>query len=100
MARQARGEYLDPDEIQVVHAVQRCVRQAFLCGLDKNTGSNYEHRRRWIRERLEFLASVFGIDCLLSNHLHIVLRSRPDVVKSWSDQEVARRWRHFFAVIK
>ena len=24
MARQARGEYLNPDEIQVVHAVQRC----------------------------------------------------------------------------
>ena len=84
MARQARGEYLNPDEIQVVHAVQRCVRQAFLCGLDKNTGNNYEHRRQWIRERFEFLASVFGIDCLtytvLSNHLHIVLRSRPDVV--------------------
>ena len=39
MARQARGEYLNPDEIQVVHAVQRCVRQAFLCGLDKNTAS-------------------------------------------------------------
>ena len=38
MARQARGEYLNPDEIQVVHAVQRCVRQAFLCGLDKNSG--------------------------------------------------------------
>ena len=40
MARQARGEYLNPDEIQVVHAVQRCVRQAFLCGLDKNSGNN------------------------------------------------------------
>jgi len=87
MARQARGEYLNPDEIQVVHAVQRCVRQAFLCGLDKN-------------KRFEFLASVFGIDCLtytvLSNHLHIVLRSRPDVVKSWSDQEVALRWCRLF----
>jgi hypothetical protein len=45
---------------------------------------------------LELLASVFGIDCLtytiLSNHAHVVLRSRPDVVKSWSDEEVARRW--------
>ena len=100
MARQARGEYLNPDEIQVVHAVQRCVRQAFLCGIDKNSGNNYEHRRQWIRDRFEFLASVFGIDCLtytvLSNHLHIVLRSRPDVVKSWSDEEVARRWCRLF----
>lgn len=64
MARQARGEYLDPSEVQVVHAIQRCVRQAFLCGVDKNTGSDYEHRRQWIRDRFEFLASVFDIDCL------------------------------------
>lgn len=101
MARQARGEYLDPSEVQVVHAIQRCVRQAFLCGVDKNTGIDYEHRRQWIRDRFEFLASVLGIDCLtytvLSNHLHIVLRSRPDVVKTWSDEEVARRWCRLFS---
>ena len=100
MARQARGEYLNPHEVQVVHTVQRCVRQAFLCGLDKNSGKNYEYRRLWIRKRFEFLASVFGIDCLtytvLSNHLHLVLRSRPDVVKQWSDEEVARRWWRLF----
>ncbi|MFM7865590.1 MAG: hypothetical protein ACKPHU_15355, partial [Planctomycetaceae bacterium] len=28
----------------------------------------------------------------MSNHLHLVLRSRPDVVREWSDDEVARRW--------
>ena len=27
----------------------------------------------------------------MSNHLHLVLRARPDVVATWSDQEVARR---------
>ena len=79
MARQARGEYLDPSEVQVVHAVQRCVRRAFLCGRDPLTGKSFEHRRQWIRDRLEFLASVFGVDCLtytvMSNHLHVVLRS-------------------------
>ena len=100
MARQARGESIDPSEVQVVHAVQRCVRRAFLCGEDALTGKSFEHRRAWIRNRLEFLASVFGIDCLtytvLSNHLHIVLRSRPDVVKDWSDNEVARRWLRLF----
>lgn len=100
MARQARSESINPHEVQVVHAVQRCVRQAFLCGHDKNTGKNYEHRRQWIRDRLEFLASVFGIDCLtytiMSNHIHVILRSRPDVVKQWSDDEVARRWYRLF----
>ncbi len=96
MPRQARGEYLNPSEVQVIHAVQRCVRRAFLCGEDDATGRSFEHRRRWIRERMEFLASAFGIDCLtytvLSNHMHVVLRSRPDVVATWSDDEVARRW--------
>ena len=32
MPRLARGEYIDPGEIQIVHGVQRCVRRAFLCG--------------------------------------------------------------------
>ncbi len=96
MPRQARGEYLDPSEVQIVHAVQRCVRRAFLCGKDVVTGESFEHRQAWIRDRMEFLASVFAVDCLtytvLSNHLHVVLRSRPDVATSWSDDEVARRW--------
>tara|TARA_R110002049_G_scaffold72490_7_gene187563 strand:+ start:147841 stop:148746 length:906 start_codon:yes stop_codon:yes gene_type:complete len=43
---------------------------------------------------------VFGVDCLtytvLGNHLHVVLRSRPDVVATWSDQEVAQRWLRLF----
>ena len=100
MARQARGEYLNPNEVQIVHAVQRCVRRAFLCGQDAFTGQSFEHRRAWIRQRLEFLAGVFAIDCLtytvLSNHLHVVLRSRPDVVRQWSDREVAIRWLRLF----
>ena len=96
MARLARNEYLDPQVIQIAHVTTRCVRRAFLCGEDPLTGTSYEHRRQWIRERLEFLASVFAIDCLtfavMSNHMHLILRSRPDMVRSWSDQEIAERW--------
>ena len=100
MPRLARGEVVDPAEIQVMHCIQRCVRRAFLCGQDPITGKDFEHRRQWIRDRLEFLASVFAIDCLtftvMHNHLHIVLRSRPDVLETWSDEEVARRWLRLF----
>jgi REP element-mobilizing transposase RayT len=100
MARLARKEMIDPSEIQVCHTVSRCVRRAFLCGDDPISGASFAYRRQWIRDRLEFLASVFGIDCLtyaiMSNHIHLVLRSRPDIVAAWSDEEVARRWLRLF----
>jgi REP element-mobilizing transposase RayT len=96
MARPARNESLDPHTIQIAHVNTRCVRRAFLCGQDPVTGKCFDHRREWIRDRLEFLASVFAIDCLtfsiMGNHLHLILRNRPDLVRTWSDEEVARRW--------
>ena len=102
MARLARREMIDPSGVQVCHAIRRCVRRAFLCGDDPVSGESYEHRRQWIRNRLEFLASVFGIDCLTyaitSNHIHLILRSRPDMVATWSGEEVARRWLRLFPV--
>jgi hypothetical protein len=49
---------------------------------------------------MEALASVFGIDVLsyaiMSNHLHLIVRNRPDVVAAWSDREVALRWLKVF----
>ncbi len=96
MPRAPRAEVFDPKEICIVHCTQRCVRRAYLAGLDQATGKNYEFRREWIRCRMERLASVFGIDVLtyaiMSNHMHIVIRTRPDVVQSWSDEEAATRW--------
>ncbi len=100
MPRKPRHDVADPAEVQVFHVIQRCVRRAFLCGEDRFTGQSFEHRREWIRDRLEFLAGIFGIDCrtytVHHNHLHLVLRSRPDVVASWSDVEVAERWLRLF----
>jgi REP element-mobilizing transposase RayT len=73
---------------------------AFLAGVDAVSGKDYSFRREWIRRRSEALASVFAIDVLtyaiMSNHLHLILRNRPDVVAAWSDLEVAIRWLRVF----
>ena len=34
------------------HAVSRCVRKAWLTGVDPNTGQSYEHRREWVESQL------------------------------------------------
>jgi len=100
MGRVPRSEQFHSSEIGIVHAVQRCVRCAFLAGVDEKTGKDFSFRREWIRRRMEALASVFGIDVLtyaiMSNHVHLILRNRPDAVAVWSDQEVAIRWLRVF----
>lgn len=100
MGRLPRAEQFLHSEVAIVHCVQRCVRRAFLAGVDEKTGVDYSFRKEWIRRRLEALASVFGIDVLtyaiMSNHLHVILRNRPDVVAAWSDEEVAIRWLRVF----
>ena len=96
MARPNRCEIVGDDEVAVLHVFSRCVRRAFLCGVDPLTGACYDHRKQFIQDRLEALAGVFAIDvmayAIMSNHFHLVLRTRPDIVAQWSDEEVARRW--------
>lgn len=100
MGRPLRAEQFSAGEVAIVHCVQRCVRRAFLAGVDRVTGKDYSGRREWIRRRLEALASVFGCDVLtyavMSNHMHVILRTRPDVVAKWSDREAAIRWLRVF----
>lgn len=96
MARLARVELFAADEIAVVHVMNRVVRRCFLMGTDAVTGRNYDHRKQWIEDELRRLAAYFAIDLLaysiMSNHFHLVLRSRPDVLREWDDREVAECW--------
>ena len=96
MPRLARAEVLQPNEVAILHVMTRVVRRCFLFGYDAVSGKNFDHRKTWIEDQLKSLAANFGIDLLtfaiLSNHFHLVLRSRPDVVETWDDTEVARRW--------
>jgi hypothetical protein len=96
MPRKPRSNTIDPLQTQIIHTWNRCVRRAFLCGVDPATGDDYEHRRSWARERIEHLASCFAIEVvtfsIMSNHTHQILRTRPDIVATWDDRAVAERW--------
>jgi hypothetical protein len=100
MPAYARRDIVNDDRVGVYHCIARCVRRAFLCGVDPHTGRDYNHREEWVINRLRQLTGVFGVEvcsyAVMSNHVHLVLRIRPDLVRQWSDDEVALRWRTIF----
>ena len=91
-----RSKYVQEGQEGYYHCFSRCVRRAFLCGYDPVTNRDYSHRKDWIVDRLIFLSGIFAIDvcafAVLANHLHNLLRTRPDIAAAWSDYEVAMRW--------
>jgi len=97
----ARYRQVSVEDTPYYHCISRCVRRAFLCGKDAQTGYDFEHRRQWIIDRIKLLCSVFAVElcayAIMSNHYHIVVRIDAKQVKNWSDEEVARRWMQVFA---
>ncbi|HKM83959.1 MAG TPA: hypothetical protein VJY15_23755 [Candidatus Acidoferrum sp.] len=79
MARRNRAEVVVADQVGVYRCVQRVVRRAFLCGVDPLSGISYNHRRSWIRDRLESLAGLFGQQTPLSS-VSSISRGLPDFV--------------------
>ncbi len=92
----ARSKQIILSQTSYYHCMSRCVRRAFLCGYDKLTGSNFEHRREWFEKRLKKLSAAFSIDvcayAIMHNHNHLVLYVDTERAKTWSNIEVIRRW--------
>ena len=78
------------------HCVSRCVRRAWLCGEDRESGRSYQHRRQWVEDRIGELADIFAVSiwgyAVMSNHLHVVVEVIPQAAENWSAEEVAARW--------
>ncbi|SFR42593.1 hypothetical protein SAMN05216203_0196 [Marinobacter daqiaonensis] len=95
-----REQQISLSDTPYYHVISRCVRRTFLCGVDRQTGQSYEHRRRWIEERIRLLSSIFTIDlcayAVMSNHYHLVVKLSPEQADDWSDDEVLSRWTSLF----
>ena len=82
------------------HCVSRCVRRAWLCGIDPYSSIDYSHRKAWIEQRLHDVAACFSIGiygyAVMSNHLHIVVHVDVDAAQRWSNDEITQRWCQLF----
>ena len=97
-----RRQQISLDHTPYYHCTTRCVRRAFLCGEDRYTGQNFDHRKVWMERRFIYLSQVFAIDLLayaiMDNHYHLVIGFNTDRLSAWSDDEVVQRWGMVFAV--
>ena len=93
---QPRSQIVSLEDTPYYHCISRCVRQAFLCGKDRYSGQNFDHRKPWLLARLKLLREVFAIDitayAVMSNHYHVVLHVDQARSQSWDRDTVIRRW--------
>jgi REP element-mobilizing transposase RayT len=98
---QPRKALISLSDTPFYHCMSRCVRRAFLCGVDSYSGVNYEHRRDWLENKLHQTADAFAIKlcayAVMNNHYHVVLNVRADIAASWGDFEVVERWHRLFS---
>jgi len=95
-----RSTLISLEDTPYYHCCSRVVRRAFLCGDDKFTGKNYDHRRGWVEAQILKLTEVFALDvaayAVMSNHLHVVLYIDLETANNWSDREVVIQWHKLF----
>ncbi|MFT6293793.1 MAG: REP element-mobilizing transposase RayT [Glaciecola sp.] len=93
---QARYRLVDIHTTPYYHCISRCVRRAYLCGYDRFSGKNFDHRKQWILDRIQLLSSVFAIDvcayAIMSNHFHLVLHVDSEKAQAWTVDEVIDHW--------
>ncbi|MFT5756070.1 MAG: REP element-mobilizing transposase RayT [Alteromonadaceae bacterium] len=100
MMTRPRNQQVCLDETPYYHCICRCVRRAFLCGEDKISGQNFDHRKQWLVDKIHQLSSVFSIDicayAIMSNHYHLVLKVDKAAAEQLSDIDVVMRWKQLF----
>ncbi len=95
-----RKEQVSLEATPYYHCVSRCVRRAFLCGIDITTNESYEHRRGWLENELLKQAQIFAIDvaayAIMSNHYHVVLHINKKQADAWQLDDIIERWHQLY----
>ena len=96
----ARKNLVSLQDTPYYHCIARCVRRAWLWGVDEYAGKDYSHRKQWVTERLAQLANIFSIEicayAVMSNHYHLLLYVNRQRARTWSQQTVIERWEQLF----
>ena len=58
----ARKTLIALDATWCYHIYVRAIRRSFLCGEDKVSGRNFDHRKQWLEDELLRLREIFAID--------------------------------------
>ncbi len=68
----SRKSQISLEDTPYYHCICRCVRRAYLWGVDKHSGKDYSHRKQWMVDKLTELSDIFAIDvcayAVMSNH--------------------------------
>jgi REP element-mobilizing transposase RayT len=96
----ARALFVTDHASGTYHCVSRCVRRAWLCGVDAYSGNDFSYRKAWVEQRLQHVAACFSIGiygyAVMSNHLHLVVHVDVNAAQAWPAEEVAQRWCQLF----
>ena len=83
MPARPRNQIIDPDTVGIYHCYNQVAQQWFLLGYDYALRQDFSHRREWLRTGLKRLAGAMAVEVLdysvLGNHIHTILRNRPDI---------------------
>ena len=95
----ARKTLIALESTSYYHICVRAVRRSFLCGEDRFTGKNFDHRKQWLQGEQLRLSEIFAIDLsaysIMSNHYHVMLLVQPRTCQ-WDTAEVVKRWHRLF----
>ena len=99
---QSRDSLISLSDTPYYHCISRCVRRAFLCGNDRYTGQSFEHRRKWMIDRVRYLTDVFSIEvgayAIMSNHYHLVLYVNESELANLTNNEICERWSTIYSL--